>query len=259
LIKPGEGKPVITPEEWVKGWGRDLGAEYDAAVLTFWGSPLELLEESLRNACEVKLRGIPIVRAIGGEEGGLRVLAAQTYFGAPAAVVTLELLIASGIRRFLVYGGAGSITRKLRIGDVLIPTWGVREEGASHHYVPEGHVPKPSQSLARRLREALFSTLTPHGSRVMEGGVWSTDAIFMETEDKVRKYADEGVLGVDMESTALMTVAEYRGVELAIALIITDELMPPEWRVPSKEDWKRIEGVERAILNAMINSLRSVA
>ena len=259
MIKPGEGKPVITPEKWVREWNRNLGAEYDVAVLTFWGSPLELLEESLRNACEVKLRGIPIVRAIGGEEGGLRVLAAQTYFGAPAAVVTLELLIASGIRRFLVYGGAGSITRKLRIGDVLIPTWGVREEGTSYHYVPEGHVPKPSQSLTRRLREAMFSTLTPHGSRVVEGGVWSTDAIFMETEDKVRRYANEGVLGVDMESTALMTVAEYRGAELAIALIITDELVPPEWRVPSKEDWRRIEGVERAILNAMINSLRSIA
>lgn len=255
MIKLGEGKPVITPEEWIRRLGQNLNVEYDAAILTFWGSPLELLEEHLRNAREVKLRGIPVMKAVGGEEGGLRVLAVQTCFGAPAAVITLELLIASGVRKFLVYGGAGSITHKLRIGDVLIPTWGVREEGTSYHYVPEGHVPKPSQHLTRRLREAMFSTLALRGSKVLEGGVWSTDAIFRETEDKVRKYADEGVLGVDMESTALMTVAEYRGAELAIALVITDELTPPGWRTPSEEEWSRIEDREGSILNAMLSTL----
>jgi len=257
LIKPGEGKPVITPEEWVREWGRDLGAEYDAAILTFWGSPLEILEETLTAANEVKLPSIPVIRAIEGKEEELRVLAAQTYFGAPAAVITLELLAASGIRKFLVYGGAGSITRELRIGDVLIPTWGVREEGTSYHYMREEYVPKPSQALANRLKENLHNTLSLQGSRVVEGGVWSTDAIFRETEDKVRNYAGKGVMGVDMESTALMTVAEYRGVELAIALIITDELSSLRWRSPNEEEWRTLESRERAILKAMIDALRS--
>jgi len=257
LIKPGGGKPVITPEEWIREWGQDLGAGYDAAILTFWGSPLEILEESLTATSEIRLRGMPVIRAIEGRGEGLRVLVAQSYFGAPAAVTALELLIASGIRRFLVYGGAGSITHRLRIGDVLIPTWGVREEGTSYHYMPEEYVPKPSRHLASRLRRAMFSTLTLHGSRVMEGGVWSTDAIFRETEDKALRYANEGVLGVDMESTALMTVAEYRGVELAIALVITDELTPPEWRTPSRKEWDRIEDKEERILKAMLNTLHS--
>lgn len=257
MIKPSEGKPVITPEEWVREWGRDLGAGYDAAILTFWGSPLEILEESLTTVSEVKLRGVPVMRAIEGREEGLRVLVAQTYFGAPAAVITLELLAASGIRKFLVYGGAGSLTRELRIGDVLIPTWGVREEGTSYHYMPEEYVPKPSEALASKLKENLHNTLTLQGSRVVEGGVWSTDAIFRETEDKIRNYAGRGVMGVDMESTALMTVAEYRGVELAIALIITDELSSLRWRRPDEEEWRTLESRERAILKAMVNALRS--
>ncbi len=255
MIKLGEGKPVITPEKWISEWGRNIDKEYSAAILTFWGSPLELLERSLTNAKEVKLRSIPLIRALEGEVNGLKVLAAHTYFGAPATTTALELLIAAGIRKFLVYGGAGSITRKLRIGDVLIPTWGVREEGTSYHYMPEDYVPKPSPTLTRKLREALFSTLALRGSRVMEGGVWSTDAIFRQTEDKVRRYANEGVLGVDMESTALMTVAEYRGAELTIALVITDELTPPEWRTPSEREWGRIEERERIILNTMLSVL----
>ena len=257
MIEPGEGEPVITPEKWLTKMCGGLSGEYQAAILTFWGSPIDLVEGMLSDAHEVRLKGVPTLRAVGGEFRGVRVLATHLYPGAPAATIALELLIALGIRKFLAYGGAGSITHKLRIGDVLIPTWGVREEGTSYHYVPEGHVPKPSQRLARRLREAMSNTLALRGSRVVEGGVWSTDAIFRQTEDKVREYAGKGVLGVDMESTALMTVAEYRGVELAVALVITDKLTPPEWRTPSKGEWGRIENVEVSVLNAMLGVLHS--
>jgi|GEM_PF-6795755 len=50
------------------------------------------------------------------------------------------------------------------------------------------------------------------------------DAIFRETEDKVEEYAKRGILGVKMESSALMTIASFRGVELAVALAVSDEL-----------------------------------
>ena len=63
-----------------------------------------------------------------------------------------------------------------------------------------------------------------------KAGIWTTDAIFRETKDKVIKYGSRNILGVDMESTALMTVAQYRKVKLAIALAISDELYGKEWK-----------------------------
>jgi len=85
------------------------------------------------------------------------------------------------------------------------------------------------------------------------GGVWSIDAVFRETRDKVRKYSSMGVLCVDMESTGLMAVAVYRGVELGLAHIVTDELYTGSWRVYS--DCERMARVEKRVALAALSAL----
>jgi purine-nucleoside phosphorylase len=47
--------------------------------------------------------------------------------------------------------------------------------------------------------------------------------------DKVQRFAEMGVLAVEMECTALMAIAMYRNVDFAAALVITDELFRGEW------------------------------
>lgn len=60
-------------------------------------------------------------------------------------------------------------------------------------------------------------------------GIWTTDASFRETEDKVREYSSRGILGVEMEASALMSVAKFRDVDLAVALAVSDELYKEKW------------------------------
>ncbi|MDI7249804.1 MAG: nucleoside phosphorylase [Bacillota bacterium] len=147
----------------------------------------------------------------------------RSSFGAPAAGMLMEALIASGVGRVIVVGQAGSLSPQCRIGDVVLPTWGVREEGTSYHYLPPGAPCRPSPALLAEVRAVLGAV----GPR--EGGVWTTDAPFRETRDKVERYAREGVLAVEMECTALMSIAVYRGVEFAAVLLITDELFGESW------------------------------
>ncbi len=59
--------------------------------------------------------------------------------------------------------------------------------------------------------------------------MWTIDAPFRETMDKVQEYARRGVLAVEMECTALMSIAAYRGINLAAVLVITDELFGEGW------------------------------
>jgi purine-nucleoside phosphorylase len=63
-----------------------------------------------------------------------------------------------------------------------------------------------------------------------EGKIWTTDAPYRETEDKVISYSQEGVLAVEMEMSALFRVALYRGVELAGLLVVSDELGSLSWK-----------------------------
>lgn len=145
--------------------------------------------------------------------------------GAPMAVLILEKLIALGVRQFLICGWCGSLNEQLKIGELLLPTWSVCEEGVSAHYPVPGKV-ESSPDLRQKMR-AFFE-----GKKisVKQGPVWTTDAPYRETREKIKRYSHEGILGVEMEFSALCQVAAFRRVEMAAVLLVSDELWPPQWR-----------------------------
>lgn len=146
--------------------------------------------------------------------------------GAPQAVLVLEKIIALGVRRVIAYGWCGSLQPHVNIGDVIIPEGAHSEEGTSAHY-PVATSPTPSQALVRRLENALESE---RRVKVHRGFVWSTDAPYRETEEKVLFYQRAGVLGVDMEMSALFTVAAFRQIDVAGLLVVSDDLSQLRWR-----------------------------
>lgn len=79
---------------------------------------------------------------------------------------------------------------------------------------------KPDLRVLRVLQEKLIE----YNQEFVTGGIWSTDAPFMETKQKIRKYSSMGCLVMDMEMTALMAVAMKRGAALAGVVVTTDEL-----------------------------------
>ncbi|RLE99806.1 MAG: hypothetical protein DRJ63_04315 [Thermoprotei archaeon] len=167
-----------------------------------------------------------------------------------------ELLIAAGVKKFIVYGGAGAIHPLVKIFDIVVPTWGIREEGTSYHYLPSDVVPKPSEKVVKILNKELSYAAQKLGVQLHTGGIWTTDAIFRETRDKVRKYSSMNVLAVDMESTALMSVAMYRDVDLGVALIVTDELHGETWKI--HHDSAKATKVEEEVTKALFKALTKI-
>lgn len=156
---------------------------------------------------------------------GTAVALAGPLLGAPQAVVVLEKLIALGVRSIIALGWCGSLQESVRIGDVVLPTGAVSEEGTSGHYPIALSDPGPSSGLFLSLRNALRKEL----SGIHEGRIWTTDAPYRETVGKVLTHQRQGVLAVDMEASALFTVAHYRSARLAMALIVSDELSTLKW------------------------------
>jgi len=145
--------------------------------------------------------------------------------GAPFAAMTLEKLIALGISQCIMLGWCGSLLPSLQIGDVVLPTWAISEEGTSPHY-PTNKPPQSSSQLRHRVQDYL----TTKGISSTEGPVWTTDALYRETSDKITRYADQSVLAVDMEFSALATVSTFRGIDLTAVLLVSDELFHSEWK-----------------------------
>jgi uridine phosphorylase len=146
--------------------------------------------------------------------------------GAPQAVIAMEKLIVLGAKRIWVLGWCGSLQPDLTIGHIIIPTGAVSEEGTSNHYPVSNRLPESTTALNRMLEEALIQQSLPFS----KGSVWTTDALYRETPDKVKTYQDQGILAVEMEISALMTVALYRSVAMAGLLVVSDELFQLKWR-----------------------------
>ena len=60
--------------------------------------------------------------------------------------------------------------------------------------------------------------------------IWTTDAIYRETPEKVKKHQRNGVLGVEMEGSALFTAARFRNVDAGAVMVVSDELSELSWR-----------------------------
>jgi len=150
-----------------------------------------------------------------------------TPFGAPQAAVILERLIAMGARKILTIGCCGSLQPDLEIGHVVIPTEALSEEGTSVHYpLPKGTVTKASKKIVQLCKVQCEEK----NFKFALGKVWTTDALFRETKEKVEHYSAAGLLAVEMEMSALFTVAAYRKVHLGGFMVISDELGSLKWK-----------------------------
>lgn len=124
-----------------------------------------------------------------------------------AAGLLHEVAYFAGIERFVYFGSCGVLDDSLR-GKFIAPTSCYREEGFSYHYAPETeYMDIENHALVGEFIRGL-------GYPCVEGKGWTTDAIYNETKTKVAARKKEGVICVDMESSALQAIANHLGVSL---------------------------------------------
>jgi uridine phosphorylase len=161
-------------------------------------------------------------------------------FGAPTAVMSLEELIAFGIKKFVSLGAAGGIQQNMNIGDIVICDRAIRDEGTSHHYLP---VEKYAFS-SLELTENLCTAFESKGILYSKGTTWTTDAPYRETIEELRQYRSDGVSTVEMEASALFAVGAYRGVSVSAIFTISDLLSEEDWDQGYHSE-EKLEGLKK--------------
>jgi len=140
--------------------------------------------------------------------------------GASASSMELELLIASGIEKIVVFGTCGAMDKTIVKNSIIVPKSAIREEGVSYHYLP------PSDEVIHNQNsiKAIENIFVKNGVDYLLGKVWTTDAVYRETAKKLKIMKERGCIAVDMEMASLLAVAEFRGVDLAGFLITDDNI-----------------------------------
>lgn len=177
------------------------------------------------------------VYAVKKSKGKVAVL---TSFGggSPMVMELAEELAVMGARKMILMTWGGTLQTELKPGDIVVCDRAIRDEGASHHYLPSTKYVDADASLVAELVDAIRE----RGAHCTVGTTWTTDAPYRETRQEVIQYQAEGVKTVEMESAGLFTVGQVRGVQTASVVIGMDSLAALQWQTP--ED---LNGIMRSL------------
>lgn len=247
---------VITPREVVKAClsekrvtEKSLALD-DVALITFTRRDLLALVGEM---------GARRVKAWSGRNDrlyrGTGCIVTQSRYGAPNAVILLEELAAFGVKKAVFLGYCGSIQGRVGVGDVILPTHSIREEGTSYHYLPKGmscHADHDSQRI-------IHMGLLECGIEPYRGVCWTTDALYRETAEKITRYRSMGVLGVDMETSAVFCLGIFRNIRVGSAMVVSDRFSESSWEGGfSSEKVAKTMGVVCGAMVKQIGSLRNL-
>ena len=203
----------------------------------------------LRTVCEVRE-----YRIVTGDCGGLRVSAASTGIGAPSTAVVLEELAKLGAHTFIRVGNSGGLAPHLDLGDLVVTTGAVRDDGTSRSYV----IPEYPAVAHHEVVSALVGAAASQGRTAHAGVSWSLDAFYARNaivdergamqsmsvdgywpshlETRIRDMQAARVLNCEMESGVLLTLAGLFGLRAGCICVVSDRT---PWPGPAEIDLDR--------------------
>lgn len=166
----------------------------------------------------------------------------KSYFGGPNVAALVEELSAFGVKEFIVWGYCGGIGEAINVGDVIIAKGALREDGTSYHYLDDRESQSlPSSPFDKRGQVGFSSddfvytdwfdqwTREAKGRGFQEGLIWSCDAIYRETRDKVLNYGKMGISAVEMEVASFYAVCKFKDLKGIAFLVVSDSLKDNRW------------------------------
>ena len=140
--------------------------------------------------------------------------------GASFAVLVAEEMFACGCELLISMTSAGQIISKGRPPYFVLIEKALRDEGTSYHYLPATSFSTIDPKLMKCLKRTIENSQHP----VFLGATWTTDAPFRETEAAIAYAQSEGILGVEMEASALYAFSEAKGCPVICFAHITNQM-----------------------------------
>jgi uridine phosphorylase len=150
----------------------------------------------------------------------------STGMGGPSAAIVIAELHDLGARRMLRVGTCGGLAPELALGQLLIPTEVMAEDGTSRALGAGARI-YPSPDLLADLESA--------GDGAVQGPIVSTDLFYDGPARTEERWQQAGALAVEMEAASLLALAARRGFAAGVLLIVSDLVLPKRHRIGTAE------------------------
>lgn len=183
-----------------------------------------IAETMLENAvCYNQVRGM---LGFTGSYKGKRVSVQGTGMGIPSiAIYVNELIDSYNVRRLIRVGSCGAIQPDLKLRDLIVAMSASTD--SSFNKLRFGGMDFAPTASARLLQSAL-AVAEQKGIAVRAGNILSSDNFYNAAPEQWKIWAEYGVLAIEMETTALYTLAAKAKIEALTILTVSDSLVTGE-------------------------------
>ena len=187
-----------------------------------------------------------------GTYQGKRVSVQSTGMGCPTATIVAEELIQLGVKRLLRVGTCGGLQPQFALGDIVVAISAVPADSTAMHLVGnEPHCPTATWELVH----GAVHVAKELGQKISVGPVVSSDLFYNPDKGQYDRWSQRGVLGVEMEAPALLTLAALRGVQAGCILTVSDIVVEGEFtRISDGELRAGVDRMTRIALQTAVSA-----
>ena len=199
-------------------------------------------------------------RTATGTDDGTPISVTSTGIGSPSAAIAVEELARVGADTLIRVGSCGGIQPETDIGDLVITSGAVRQEGTSTEYVREDYPAVADHAVVA----ALVAAAERLDYDYHVGLTASTDSFYAGqsrdgfegfrargSEDDIEELVAAGVLNFEMEASAILTLANIYGLRAGAVCTVYADRTTGEFRVEGERRAVRTATLAVSLLAAM--------
>ncbi|WP_046227052.1 purine-nucleoside phosphorylase [Paenibacillus dauci] len=161
-----------------------------------------------------------------GTYKGQRISVQGTGMGLPSiSIYANELISEYGVKNLIRVGTCGGMQENVKVRDVIIAQAASTDSSMNNH-IFGGYNFAPVASFP--LLKAAYDRGVEKGLNLHVGNIFSSDSFYRDDKTITGRLMEYGVLGVEMETSALYTLAAKFGVNALTILTVSDHLLTGE-------------------------------
>ena len=166
---------------------------------------------------------------------GKRVSVQSSGMGCPSAGIVVEELTQLGVKRILRVGTCGGLQPNMEMGELIVAISATPADRTPTNLIGgEPHAPTADWELVH----GAVHHAKELGKKVRVGPVVSSDVFYNPDSGQYGRWADRGILAVEMEAAMLFTVGALKKIQTGCLLIVSDVVVEGEFMRISDDDMK---------------------
>jgi len=188
------------------------------------------------------------IRGMYGYTGtykGKRISVQGTGMGIPSiSIYVHELIQEYGVETLIRVGSCGSIQPDLSLREIIIAMAASTDSGTNTIRFPGAHFAPVADF---ELLERAWQIAKTKETTVKVGNIFSSDSFYHDDPEYWKKWAEYGVLGIEMEAAALYTLAAKFQAKALAVLTVSDNILTNEKTTPEERERTFTDMIEIAL------------